>query len=255
MEIKSFYCLILLGLWICVNGQVSLVVKEVTLNNNKTYIPNNAEALNTEAHYPGHLLELTISNRSDKSISLPLDTASYALPFTENTREYYKKNDDILPVPDLYNILGVTAFVYQKEKFITADIGSMPFYEEMQWQEIQKMKKIRLSKIHQWMAAKNISDKLSATFNWYLMNHMITIPAHKRITYKIYFNPFLKKLEKYDSSFYYVNLDSKISYDVVFKLILKKNLYKFLTREDRLKYPNLFTGIVSSNRLVFKTSN
>lgn len=254
MEIRSFYCLVLLGICICGKGQVSLVIRELPLNSNKNYIPNNVEALDNETHYPGHLLELSISNESNKSISFPLDTASYALPFTENTWEYYKNNDDILPVPDLYNILGVTAFVYQKGKFMRADVGSMPFYEEIQLQEIHKIENNRLAKIYQWMANKDITDELSATYNWYLINHMVTIPAHKSITYKIYFNPFLKKLEKYDNSFYYVDLDSKVSYDVIFKLILKKNLYKFLTKEDRRKYPNLFTGVISSNRLVFKAA-
>lgn len=252
MKIKSFYSLILLMLCICGKAQVSLTVKELSLNNYKSYIPNNKESLDGEIYYPGHLLEITLSNGSDKSISFPIDTVSYALPFTENLREYYNKVDNLPRNPDVRNVLSVFAFVYQKGKFKTFDLGTVPFYEKMQWREIDKIEKIRLAKIHQWMTDKNIGNELSATYNWYLMNHMITIPAHQKIKYKMYFNPALKKLDKYSDIEYYFDWDPKISSEVTFKLILPKNLYKFLTKEDRRKYPNLFTGIVSSNRLVFK---
>lgn len=252
MKISSFFSLLLLIFGFYGKCQVSLSVQELPVDNFKNYVPDNQESLNYEIRYPGHLLEITIRNESNNSVSFPLDSASYALPYTDDTREYYRGVDNIIPNPDLYNISGVFAFVYQKGDFKTSDLGTDPFYEEIQWQEIRKIEKLRLEKIHQWMADKNISDELSATYNGYLMNHMITLPAHKSIKYKIYFNPFLKMLKKYSRREYYFRLDPKISCEVVFRLILNKNLYKFLTKEDRRKYPDLFTGVVSSNHLVFK---
>lgn len=254
MEIKSFYCLVLIVLCVFGKSQVSLTVKELSLNNYKSYIPNNKESLDGEIYYPGHLLEISLLNESDKSISFPIDTVSYALPFTENLREYYNMVDNIPRKPDVRNMLSVFAFVYQNGDFKISDLGTVPFYEEMQWREIDRIEKLRLSKIYQWMTDKNISDELSGTYNWYLMKNMITIPAHKNIKYRIYFNPALKKLDKYSDTEYYFGWDPKIRSEVIFKLILPKNLYKFLTKEDRRKYPNLFTGIVSSNRIFFKGS-
>lgn len=236
------------------NAQLSMLVKELPVESFKSYIPNNRESLNHEIRYPGHVLEITLTNESNKSISLPLDSISYAIPYTENISEYYDRSENMPEKPDVYNLLGVFAFVNQKGKFKNLELGD-PSYDVLQMQVIQKIEKQRLEKIRRWKEDKSISNQLSATYNWYLMNHMVTIPAHKNIKYKVYFNPALKLLNEYDDIQYYFGWDPKISSEVIFKLILPKNLYKFLTREDRRKYPDLFTGIVSSNRVVFKAAN
>ncbi len=252
MEIKSFYSVILLIFCWTAKAQVSLSVKELPVESYRSYVPNNRESLNHEIRYPGHILEITISNESDRSVSLPLDSTTYALPYTDDVRKYYRGEVNMIPDPDLFNVLGVFAFVYQKGEFKISELDNEPFYDELQLQEIQKEKKLRLEEIRQWKENKNINSELSANYNWYLMNHMVTIPAHNHIKYKIYFNPSLKMLSEYSDMEYYYGFDPKISYEIVLKLILTKNLYKFLTKEDIRKYPDLFMGVLSSNRLLFK---
>lgn len=82
---------------------------------------------------------------------------------------------------------------------------------------------------------------------------MVSILPKENITYKLYFNPFLKKNNEYSDRLYYYQMDSKNPYNVIFRLILNKNLYKFLSSEDRKKYPNLFVGVVNSNNLKLGT--
>lgn len=229
-----------------------MTVTELPSDKYRHYVPDNDEAQNYEYRYPGHMLEITILNTSDKSISFPIDTLSYALPHAENIKYYYNDMRDLLANGDLYNTLGVYPFVYQNGSFKNVDIGTDPFYEEKQLVEIERLKKIRLERINKWKESKKITDELFATYNWYIMNHMVTILPHQNIKYKLYFNPFLKKTDNYSASLYYLQMDPKIPYNVTFRLILKKNLYKFLSKEDKMKYPDLFMGIVTSTPLTLK---
>lgn len=252
MKMRISFSIILLFFWSFSNSQISMLVKELPTDKYKYYVPDNDEATNYEYRYPGHIIEITISNTSDKHVSLPIDTASYAIPFTDNIELYYNGKPNIISKGDLYNVLGAYPFIYQKGIFKDFDAGTDPFYEEEQLIEKRKIENARLQKIKEWKETKKITDELFATYNWYMMTHMVTILPHEKISYKLYFNPFLKKMSEYSDRLYCYQLDSKIPYNVTFNLILNKNLYQFLTIKDKKKYPDLFIGTISSNSLIFK---
>lgn len=252
MEMRHFFSIILLIFFTLSKCQISMVVKKLSTDSYRDYVPDNVESKNYEYRYPGHILEITISNNSDKSISFPIDTISYALPYTDNVKKYYNGRANIINDGDLYNALSIYPFIYQNGSFKEVDMGTDPYFEEEQLIEIQNIKKIRTEKINKWKKEKNITDELFAIYNWYIMNHMVTILPNEKIKYKIYFNPFLKKLDEYSDRLFYSNLDYKVPYNATFKLILNKGLYKFLSKEDKKEYPNLFTGIVSTTPLIIE---
>lgn len=250
---KLFYLIILFVFCGVANGQISMTVKELRTDSYKQYVPNNDATKYYElSRHPGHVLEVTITNNSDKDISFPLDTISYAMPFTENVKQYYNGTQDIVPLPDLFNTLGVYGFIYQNGVFKDYELATDPFYEKEQYSEIANIKKLRQEKIDHWNAEKKINDELFANYNWYIMNHMVTIPPWQNHKYRFYFNPYVKKMDEYGYEQYYFQLDEKKAYDVSFKLILPKKMYKFLTKEDKRKYPNLLVGVLSSAPLKFK---
>lgn len=253
MEMKLIILVVSMLFFDLADGQISMIVKELPTEKHKKYIPNNDPTTYYElSRHPGHVLEVKIRNDSDKSISFPLDTISYAMPFTENVKEYYNGRQNITPSPDLFNALGIYGFVYQNGIFKNYDLATAPFYEEKQLMEIAKTKKLRQESIDQWNSSKKINDELIANYNWYIMNHMVTILPGQSYKYKFYFNPYVKKIDEYGYEQYYFQLDEKKPYDVIFKLILPKKIYNFLTKEDKMKYPNLFVGVIASAALELK---
>lgn len=251
---KLFYILLLI-LGISAKSQITLHVKELNYEENKHYIPKNWFANDLEKKYTGHILEITIANISTKSISLPIDTLSYALPYTSEAKKFYKGLENIPPNPDLFNNLGVYGFVYQNKSFVSSDIAPDPYWESGQLDENSKVINKRQEKIEKHKKNKNLNKDLEAIYNLYLNENMIVIEPKKTFTYKLYFNPFLKMLHNYSYREYYFRLSSKIPYDVTFKLIFNNNLYRFLTKEDKKKYKNLFVGIINSNILKITTEN
>lgn len=142
MVMKILISMILLISCSFFDCQILMTVKKLPSNKYQHYIPENDEAQNYEYRYPGHILEITISNTSDKIISFPLDTMSYSLPFTADIKQFYNKRLNIITDGDLHNALGIYPFVYQNGVFKNYDVGTDPFYEEKQLAEIQKIKKI-----------------------------------------------------------------------------------------------------------------
>ena len=155
MKIKTFLTFILFFICSSLKCQLSLNLRELNYHEFKKYIPDNEFVNNVELNHRGHILEISIINDSEKSISLPLDTLSYALPFTENTKKYYK-GEDFIHDPDIFNVLGVYPFVYQKNKFINKEFD-MPYHLEIvipNQEEKGKFKTERLLKIKKFERSK-----------------------------------------------------------------------------------------------------
>lgn len=247
------FLLLFVAFYTLAKSQLSLRVTEISYKENVRYIPKFDEVENREIRNKGHILEVSVKNLSDKPVSLPIDTLSYVMPYTDDIRLFYKNEDQIQPKPDVFNVFGVYPFVFQDEKFVSCDIGSEPYYEEKQLIEKHRIEKARLQIIENWKKGKNINDDLEANYNWYIMNNMVTIPAKQVFKFKLYFNPFLKLTSKYSYREYYYKLDSKKPMTVNFKLILPKEIYKFLSKDDKKKYKNLYVGIVESNNLILTT--
>lgn len=251
MRSKIFLYTFLFFTTFSVKGQLSLNIRKLEYEKFKQYIPLNKFVSDIEDKYQGHIFEISLFNYSDKSISLPLDTSSYALPYTENIKQYYK-GEDFRSEPDLFNVLGIYSFLYQNGNFISQEFD-MPFDLEILPRADQKEKDIkktqRETKIKKWKAENKFNSDLQSIYNWYILNSIITIPPNSEYSYKIYFNPFLKTQDVYDYHEFYFQLNPKITYEITFKIILNKNIYKFLTKEDKEKFKNLFIGVITSNTI------
>lgn len=233
-------------------AQISLNVKEVDYKKFEFYIPQHQIVSNQEIKNKGHILEITLYNNSDKEVVLPIDTLSYAIPYTDKINQYYDNPENIISNPDVLNALGIYPIIYQNNQFKEQELADDPFYEEQSLEEKSQILKLRLEKINDWKKSKKIDDQLSANYNWYLLKNMITIKPHQEIKYKIHFNPFSKMLHSLGYQEFYYRLKPNATYEATFKIILNKKLYQFLTKEDKEKYPNLFTGVISSNTMTFK---
>lgn len=235
-----------------VKAQISLNIKEVDYKTFEYYVPQHQRVLNEEIRNKGHILEIYLINNSDKEIALPLDTLSYAVPYTDKIDQYYDKPEDIVSNPDIFNTLGIYPIIHQNNQFKEQELADSPFYEEAQLVEKAQIANLRLEEINNWKKSRKINDQLFAVYNWYLLKNIISIKPHQEIKYKIHFNPFIKMLHSLGNQEFYYGLKPKATYEVTFKVILNKNLYQFLTKEDKEKYPNLFTGVISSNTMIFK---
>ncbi|QIY90781.1 hypothetical protein [Chryseobacterium gallinarum] len=242
IQIICFFCIIPFY------SQLKLVVKELDYEQNKSIMPQGLNTLGIEKEYKGHILELTVINESDNSITFPLDTLSYALPFTEDLNAYYQEQNLIL-APDMVNSLAVYGFIYQKGKFFEGALGDEPSYDYPGIMDRNNFREKREKVINEWGLRNNIKDDVMRAYNWYLMKNLITIKPGKKIKYKIYFNPFFKMLNRYGEQEFYYQLNFKLPYKVNFKIICNENLYKLLTTRQRKEYKNLFIGVVESNTL------
>lgn len=257
MGIKKIFSAILFFISTSLLCQLSLKVRELNYDEFKEYVPDNDFVKSMESQYKGHIFEISLINNTKKTISLPLDTLSYALPYTEDIWRYYK-GEDFRTDPDLFNVLGVHPFLFQKNKFIDKEFD-MPYHLNIilppDAMEKNQSKTDRLTVIKQWKEKNKLPNDLYAVYNWYLLNNMVTINPKATIKYRIYFNPFLKRQNVFDYHEFYTQLDAEIPYEANFKIILNKNLYKFLTKEDKLMYPDLFTGVVTSETLDILTNS
>ncbi|OBW42267.1 hypothetical protein AB670_01333 [Chryseobacterium sp. MOF25P] len=256
MKIKSFLSLILFFVSITLYCQLSLQVEELKYDAFTPYVPKNDFVDHIEFKYRGHIFEISIFNNSEKPISLPLDTLSYVLPYAENTKLYYK-GEDFIRDPDLFNVLGVYPFLYQKNKFIDKEFDMSHHLEilpKTNQTEIDKLKTERLIKIKEWKEKNKLGSDLHSIYNWYILKSMITIAPKTTIKYKIYFNPFLKRQDLFDYHEFYWRLNPDIPYKATFKLILNKNLYKYLSKGDKKKYVNLFIGVITSESMNISTN-
>ncbi|MFC3159187.1 hypothetical protein ACFOEQ_12245 [Chryseobacterium arachidis] len=107
MRIINILSFIAIFLSVFVNAQISLNVTEVDYDTFEFYIPQHRTATDQEIKNKGHILEITLSNNSDKEVTLPLDTLSYALPYTDKANLYYNKPENIVSEPDITNVLGI----------------------------------------------------------------------------------------------------------------------------------------------------
>lgn len=256
---KNLYLLLLVFQYSLFYCQLSIDVKIVDKEKYSSYIPTHYK--NLEKETSGYILELSIKNVSDKKISIPLDTLSYAIPFI-NEKWIFSK-DNFSPNSVQYNKLGVMGFVNQNEHFIEGQIADPPLYDlnvlSAKMDILRKREKI----INKWARKNKIypdnNKKYEPYFypirkelNWYLINTMTEIDPNETISYKIYFNPYFKMKYWYSPKEFYCKLKKREPYKVNFKIIRTKDLYQFLTESQKAKYKNLFVGIVSSNTLFFK---
>lgn len=249
---KANYFLLLILSATFLNAQISLKINELDAKLHSYLLPNNSESQSNEIRHPGHFLEATLENNSDQEIWLPIDTISYAIPYNANPKIVYSKFGHYPPDPDLANNLGVYGFIYQNKKFIDGDRGTDPNWEIWQYDELAKNRNKRQEKINKHKKEKEIIKDEDAIYNYYLNENMVCLKPKNKLNFKFYFNPFLKVLDLYRYREYYFHLNHKSAYSVNFKIILNKNIYKFLTAEDKKHYPNLFKGIITSNTLEFQ---
>jgi hypothetical protein len=196
----------------------------------------------------GYIFNIKIENISNNTISIPVDTVSYALPYTDNFSQFEKDKITSNDFVD-FNMLSIYAFVYQNGSFLSSSLYDDPQYENEQLLEKRQVKDFFKNKIENWKIKKKLKSYSTTMYNWYILKNMITIPPKGYISYKIYFNPLLKTNEKYSFKEFYYNFNKKLSYDVEFRIIVPKKIYKFLTLEDRKKYLNLFSGLSNSIRI------
>lgn len=252
MKIINILSFIVIFSGVFVKAQISLKIKEVDYKTFEYYVPQHPRALNEEIRNKGHILEISLTNNSDKEVTFPLDTLSYAVPYTDKIDQYYNNPEDFISEPDIFNTLGIYPMIHQNNQFKEQELATDPFYEEAQLVEKAQIANLRLEEVNNWKKSRKIDDQLFAVYNWYLLKNMISIKPHQEIKYKIHFNPFSKMLHLLGYLEFYYGLKPKATYEVTFKIILNKNLYQFLTKEDKEKCPNLFTGVISSKTMTFK---
>jgi hypothetical protein len=228
---------------------VKLKVKVLNDENSPSIIPTNLGTLGAETLYAskGYVLELTVINTSDHSISFPLDKRSYSIPFSEDIAVYYGE-DNVSSSPDSQYRLCAYGFVTQNGKFFDGDIQcSMP--DIIEHPEEQKMVENRKKSIEEWGRRNHLSDHTVNINNWYIMNNMVTLKPKSSFQYKIYFNPFFKKICRSCYHEFYNGIDSKMPYEVNFKIILNQDVYHLMTSGQKATFKNLLTETVTSNTL------
>lgn len=233
-----------------VSSQLKLEVKVVDFEQNKSVLPKTFNINQSMIAHKGYVLEFTLTNTSDQPVSFPLDTLSYAIPFTEDTRVYYEE-ENVSSNPDRLYRLGVYGFIDQNGPVSEGGIGcEMPDIVENP--DHKKAREEREKTISKWERKNHFKTQGLMVNNWYIMKSMVVMKPEERIQYKIYFNPFFKKLCHYCYTEYYDGLNPELPYEVNFKIILNKNLYTLLTEKQKRQYKNLYTEVVTSNTLRFE---
>lgn len=241
--------LTLLSLFVTVQiySQLKLEVKVLDYEQNASIVPRNLETLGSEKSYKGYVLECTVVNTSDQMVSFPLDISSYAIPFTQDIRDHVQEENQSSN-PDLLHHLGVWGFVSQNGNTFEGDITS-GMTDSVALPDEDKMIRDRENIIKEWGIENNIQNERAKVLNWYMIKNIRVLKPKERLSYKIYFNPFFKKMCRYCYQEFYYGLTSKSSYEVNFKIILDQNQYKVLTQKQKRKYKNLVTGVTISNTL------
>ncbi|MDM1553875.1 hypothetical protein HX126_04780 [Chryseobacterium indologenes] len=251
VKINIFLSLISIGL----NAQLQLNIKELNYDPDSELIPKHYSAKSKEKEYKGFLLEINIRNDSNYPVTLPLDTLSHGMPFTEDLKEYFTSGNGLFSMPDQNHLVGVYGFIHQSGKFIEYDRADDPFYDYKGFEDKAKIMKQREEEIEKWNKSNGIKAFKNDRMNWYLAKSMVIIAPGEEIRYKMFFNPFLKMPYWYSSRDYYYNLNADLPYTLTFKIICTKNLYKHLDLKQKKKYDNLFVGIVESNTLTLTTKH
>lgn len=197
-----------------------------------------------------NLFKIEITNTSDKIVYLPLDTKSYAIPFSENIDDYYT-DKNLKDNADLDNDLGVYAFVYQNDTFIESLPGVSPYYEGHYLKKIEEMSNKRDKEIKKWAKSKDIKDLTMANYNKYLSMNIIKIMPHEKYEYTILFNPLIKMKYIYSKALYYT-IDNSKTYKVIFKIILPDRLKRLLTPSQEKLKKEMFSGVLESNPIVIE---
>lgn len=215
LKILTFLSL-LSAVHIC--SQLKLGVKIADDEPNESMIPETFKMYTSGASPKGYILEFILTNTSSQAVSFPLDTRSYAIPF-----------DGYVP---------------------EGDIGcSMPDVAEHP--ESKKDREEREMMISTWKKETDFENEKQLVNNWYIMKNMRTLKPKESIHYKMYFNPFFKKLCHYCYHEFYDGLKPGLPYDVNFKVILNEDVYQLMTTEQQKQYKNLYTKTVISNTLRF----
>lgn len=246
LKILTFLSL-LSAVHIC--SQLKLGVKIADDEPNESMIPETFKMYTSGTAPKGYILEFIFTNTSSQAVSFPLDTRSYAIPFAEDTSVYYQE-DNISSAPDRLYRLGVYGFINQNGYVPEGDIGcSMPDVTEHQ--ESKKDREEREMMISTWKKETDFENEKQLVSNWYIMKNMRTLKPKESIHYKMYFNPFFKKLCHYCYHEFYDGLKPGLPYDVNFKVVLNEDVYQLMTTEQQKQYKNLYTKTVISNTLRF----
>lgn len=238
--ILTFLTLLPLLLFSQLELKISLLEKEDYKFENLLKNP-----LEKEKSQYANIFKIEITNTSDKAIYLPLDTKSYALPFSENIDDYYT-DINLKSEPDLDNDLGVYAFIYQNNAFVENDLATPPFYEGRYLKKIVELSKKREKEIKQWANLKGIGDYTLAIYNRYLSHNILKINPQEKYTYNVILNPLIKMKYWYSKRFLYL-IDENKPYKIIFKIISSERLKKLLLPSQEKLKKELFYGVVESN--------
>ena len=203
--------------------------------------------------YKGHILQVTVRNISEGPVDLPLDTNGFAFTMPENYEELYK-GDNLIRVVDEIANLGIMAFIDDKSEGFDRENWSMrDDYSPLEGpgEEVEELIKKRDDEVKDWCSQNRIYHQRLCINNWYLNKVMKRLQPGEVLKYKIYFNPFFQKVQRYSSIQYYYTLQKE--YAVKFKIISIENLWNVLSDEQKAKYKYFYKGIVESNVLNIKT--
>lgn len=239
-NILVFLSLLPLSLFSQLELKVSLLEKEVYKFEN--FSKNSFEKEKSEL---ANIFKLEITNNSEKAIYLPLDTKSYALPFSENIEDYFTEIN-LKNEPDLDNDFGVYAFIYQNNVFVENELVTSPYYEGRHLKKLVKLSKKREKKIKEWANLKGIDDFTLANYNRYLSHNILKIKPHEKYTYYVIINPLIKMKYWYSKRFRYL-IDENKPYKIIFKIISSDRLKRLLLPSQEKLKTKLFYGVVESN--------
>lgn len=197
-----------------------------------------------------NLFKIEIINTSDKIIYLPLDTQSYAMPFSENIDDYYTEMN-LKDAPDIDNDFGVYAFVYQNNTFIDYMYSSDPFYEGNYLRKLVEKSRKRKKEIQKWAKSKGIKELTLANYNRYLTHNILKIMPNEKYEYKIILNPTIKMVY-WNSQRYNYMIDINKPYKIIFKIILPDRLKKLLTPDQKKLKKEMFIGVLESNSIIIE---
>lgn len=180
------FSLLLLLISTMLSAQLKLTVKELTYNRSSELISKHYLVLSYEERYRGHLLEISVRNDFDHPVTLPLDTLSFGMTFSEDFNEYFTSNG-LLSDPDFNHLAGVYPFIYQSGKLAEPSRADDPLYDYQGFDDKGKIMKEREEEIEKWNKSNEIKDFKEDMMNWYLARNMVTIAPGKEFRYKMFF--------------------------------------------------------------------
>lgn len=196
-------------------------------------------------------LDFTIYNNTDDKIIIPLDTLGFKTYMSEDhCTDFYQ----IMGYPDL----GILPMIKDENgNFIESmlqnsgrlDSEGVLFYSKKA-KKYNENKKIILRK---WIKKNHFYDK---NINWvkknhYLFNHLLFLNPHQKISFTKSLNLYQINKSRDIPYYNFYPLNNNINYTMFFRICIDKNIYKYLTIEQKKKMKNytLFNGKISSNNI------